>query len=412
MKVVIIGNGIAGINVAAVLASHKGVSVDVFGDETYPFYSRVRLPDVLSGEVQPEAITFYKPEWYEKKGFSVQTGISVTEINRDTKNIILNDGREVSWDFLVLATGASSNHPPIPGSSAPGIFTMRTQDDVHAIRESIAKNSESASVIGGGLLGLEAARALKDAGVRSVRVLEIFPRLLPRQLDDTGSALLQKRFTAMGIEVVCSAETEGFEAGTENDLPCNTIKLKDGRSFKSGTTILSMGVHSNTELAKKSGISVKRGVLVNKFMQTSDPSIYAVGDCAEFDGVVWGIIPAALEQAPVAAKQILCAAGIIEKDEAPVYTQTVPKTALKVGDVEMLSMGKAVLSPEEISSGNFELLSRVWEDELRYEKYVVEKESDVLVGAILYGSKQNQSSIQKMSGKKVIKSELEALLTD
>ncbi|HKL86647.1 MAG TPA: FAD-dependent oxidoreductase [Treponemataceae bacterium] len=412
MKIVIIGNGIAGINTASVLSTNKDLSIEVYGDESYPFYSRIRLPDVLSGEVPPEAITFYKPDWYEKKGFSVHTSTVVSKINREEKKILLDDGTEVSWDFLVIATGASCNHPPIEGSSAPGIFTLRTQDDVKAIRESIARNPESASVIGGGLLGLEAARALKDAGVRLVRVLEIFPRLLPRQLDETGSALLQKRFTAMGIEVVCSAETSDFIIGAENGLPCNTIELKDGRSFLSGTTILSMGVHSNTDLAKNCGLSVKRGICVNEFMQTTDPSIYAVGDCAEFGGIVWGIIPAALEQAPVAAKHILSVIGYLEADQAPVYTQTVPKTALKVGDVELLSMGKAVLTPEEISSGAFDIMSRVWEDELRYEKYVIEKETEVLVGAIVYGSKLNQSAIQKMSGKKIDRSELEVLLAN
>lgn len=409
MKVAIIGNGIAGVNVASGLRADSSVEVTVYAAEAHPFYSRVRLPEVISGASAPEAIRFYPPDWYAKKGIVVREGAFVASIDRDAKTLTLSTGETCPWDCLVLATGASSNRPTTPGADGAGVFTLRTMEDALAIRASALADPSSASVIGGGLLGLEAARAMRDAGAKTVRVFEIAPRLLPRQLDDTGAALLSARFAAMGIEVVCGAEVAEFRPGS--------ITLKDGRSFASATTLLSMGVHSNVDLARAAGLTVNRGIVVDSRMQTSSPSIYAVGDCAEFGGIVWGIIPAALEQAPVAAKSILSVAGLIPAAAAPEYAQTVPKTALKVGDIELMSLGKAVPSPEEIASGKVIEFSRVMNGaaesgvELasqRYEKYVLEPRdgATVLVGAILYGAKDRQQATQKMMGQAVKPEEL------
>jgi NADPH-dependent 2,4-dienoyl-CoA reductase/sulfur reductase-like enzyme len=191
-----------------------------------------------------------------------------------------------------------------------------------------------------------------------------------------------------------------------------------------------MGVHSNTELAKDAGLTVNKGIVVDNHLRTSDPCIYAAGDCAEFQGIVWGIIPAALEQAPLAAKSILAAAGCIPVSAAPEYVQTVPKTALKVADIELLSLGKAVLTPEEAASSMFTVKSRASEDGSRYEKYVLAPADSggssptlsvpegidprgrtmKLAGAILYGSKKNQTVVQKMMGSPVAASDIEALL--
>jgi nitrite reductase (NADH) large subunit len=413
MRALIIGNGIAGINVASGLSSREGVTVDVFSEETHPFYSRVRLPEVLSGAQRPDAITFYKNEWYEKKGIAVHTGKRATSIDRAAKTVSFSDGTVERYDALVLATGASSNKPPIPGSERTGVYTMRTLEDVASIRESVARDGSTASVVGGGLLGLEAARALKDGGVKDVRVFEIAPRLLPRQLDETGADILRLRFVAMGIHTVCFAETVSFETGTDG-ARASAINLKDGRTFPSATTLLSMGVKPNTALAAAAGLPCGRGIKVDNRMRTEDPSIYAVGDCAEFDGVVWGIIPAALEQAPIAAKSILHSFGILAEGDAPTYTQTIPKTALKVGDIELMSLGKAVLTDEESASGKYTIVSKVAADCGRYEKFVLEPNdgASVLVGAILLGSKAHQAQAQKMMGSHVSHADVDALLAD
>lgn len=414
MHVIIVGNGIAGINVAAGLSADTSISVEVFSLETRAMYSRVRLPEVLSGASSPESIAFYKNEWYEKRKITVHTGKTVSSIERAAKKIILSDGASVSYDYLVLATGASANRPCIQGADLDGVFTLRTMDDAVSIRTHLESFPATASVIGGGLLGLEAARALKDGGADQVRVFEIAGRLLPRQLDETGANLLQKRFESMGIEILCAVETEKFLPGA--------IKLKDGRTFASGTTILSMGVHSNTGLAKAAGLLVKRGIVVDNTLRTDDPFIYALGDCAEFDGIVWGIIPAALEQSPVLVKAILAACISLPKDQVAVYSQTVPKTALKIAGIELMSLGKAVLSPEETASGSFTVLSRVWPDSERYEKFVLAVAAGetgitgatgtILAGAILYGSKKHQGQVQKMMGQCVKRDEIDAMLRD
>lgn len=401
MRVLIIGNGIAGINVAQALSSHRDIELTVVGEENSPFYSRVRLPEVLSGRAQPDDIIFYKPEWYEKKGFSVQTGCRVLSIDRNSHTAFLSDGRTIGWDRLVLATGASSNRPALNGFNLPGVFTLRTMQDVQALRASVLQHPDSAAVIGGGLLGLEAARSLKDAGASSVRVFELFPRLLPRQLDETGASLLKARFEAMGIEIVLGAETDAIlPAAGETGPRAGSLRLKDGRAFQADTVLLSMGVHSNTDLAGHAGLQTGRGIIVDSSMRTSDPSIFAAGDCAEFEGIVWGIIPAALEQAPVVAKTILSDAGLLSAESVSLYTQTVPKTALKVADIELLSTGKVVLTPEEDAAQHYRIISRVWQDGTRYEKFVVNNETGVLSGAIIYGSRTNQSAIQKMLGQK------------
>ncbi len=420
MHVVVIGNGIAGINVASALLSAGGVSVDVYAAEKHPFYSRVRLPEVLAGAQPPEAIEFYKSEWYDKKGMRVHVGQRVETIDRAARTMRLADGSSVSYDYLVFATGASCNRPPIPGSELAGVYTMRTLEDVASIRASVARHPATASVVGGGLLGLEAARALKDSGVALVRVFEIAPRLLPRQLDETGAALLEKRFASMGIAVVCGAETARFLPASDDPARAGSIELRDGRSFPTDTTILSMGVRSNVELAKSCGLTVNRGIVVDSRLCAGDPRVFAVGDCAEFEGVVWGIIPAALEQASVAAKSILSDAGVIAAGEAVRYVQTVPRTALKVGDVELMSFGKAVLTPEEQESGQYEVLSRIDENFGRYEKFVLaaapegslSSDAQQLAGAILYGSKAHQGKVQKMAGNLVTRAGVEELLAD
>lgn len=438
MRVVIIGNGIAGVNVAAGIMARAGagagadaapaVQVDIYGAERYPMYSRIRLPEVLSGEATAESIAFYKSEWYEKRGIAVHTGREAVSVDRAAKTVSFADGSSAPYDVLVLATGSVANRPPVPGSAREGVFTLRTLDDVGSIRRSAERHPDRAVVVGGGLLGLEAARALKAAGVREVQVFELAGRLLPRQLDETGASLLRSRLAAMGVDVALGAEIAAFE-GAETasgalaalDARVGTVSLKDGRRFPADTVILSMGVRPDVRLAAGAGLTVNRGIVVDSSMRTSDPDVYAVGDCAEFEGVAWGIIPAALEQAPVAAKAILAAAGLIPAAEAAPYCQTIPKTALKVAGIELMSLGKAVLTAEEEASGDWLVLSRVDEEAGRYEKYVLGRAGVpaaggsgplTLAGAILYGSKAHQQAAQKLAGKPVTKEDVDALLAD
>lgn len=415
MRIAVIGNGIAGINVAASLKTLGGdaVTVVVYSKEIHPFYSRVRLPEVIAGESTPEDIRFYPEQWYEKKGFTVRLGTEVRSIDRAAKQLILADGTAEHWDALVLATGARSNCPAIPGVDLPGVFTLRTVEDALAIRGSVTERRSSASVIGGGLLGLETARALTVAGSASVRVFEIFPHLLPRQLDDQCAQLLSSHLSSLGIEVVCLANTEAFLPSAQGDGRAASIKLKDGRSFSSDTTILSMGVTPCTDLAREAGLTVNRGIVVDDLLRTSDPSIWAVGDCAEFAGVVWGIIPAALEQVPVAARAILATQDLLPQEELRHYAQTIPNTTLKITGVDLTSMGKAVLSPDDVASGRYQVYQHTSEAGTRYEKFVLENVAGdglTVCGVILWGSREHLSAAKAMLGTTANIEEIKKLL--
>ncbi|MDR2897424.1 MAG: FAD-dependent oxidoreductase, partial [Spirochaetaceae bacterium] len=339
-------------------------------------------------------------------------------VDREKKQILLDNGETADYDVLIFAVGASPNRFPIEGNSGEGIFTLRTLAEAQAIKEYVHGHPGESAVIGGGLLGLEAAHAMKDAGSALVRVFEIAPWLLPRQLDEDAAALLVKRLIAMGIEVVTGASVQAFTL--DNDHVSGLV-LKDGRSFPAQAAVLSMGVRSNTSLASRCGLGVNRGILTDDRMATSDPAIFAVGDCAEFGGIVWGIIPAALEQAAVAADSAweylnsVFAFAPEKPEQSKRYVQTVPKTALKVAGVSVQSIGKAVLSAEEKASGLYTAHSHTAGegDQVRYESYVTERNEageDILKGAILYGSREHQGEVSALMNKAVTKADILKLL--
>lgn len=413
MKVVIIGNGVAGTTVASELRKLESdgtkLHIDIYTDESYRYYTRIRLSDFLAGSVQENALYLNTPQWYEKQAITVHTDSPVVSINRETKKIVLADNSSVPYDVLFLAAGASANRPPIAGIQAQGIFCLRTLNDAKALKARETQYTDTAAVIGGGLLGIEAARALKEAGIKSVRVFELAQRLLPRQLDSASSQLLQRYLCNIGLDIVTGVETDHFTGD-----PLTGIVTKDGRQFDTQTVILSMGVHSNTQLAKEAGLAVNRGIIVNNHLQTTDSAIFSCGDCAEFEGIVWGIVPVIFEQAPIAAKQAY--AFLNGKIETVSYVQTIPKTSLKVAGLDLISMGKAVLSAEESASGGFieyahenDVIAKDAQNRLpRYEKYVIKEGK--LIGAILFGSKEHQGSTVNLLNKPVTKEQIEALL--
>ncbi len=223
-------------------------AVEVYTREPYEYYSRIRLPELFRSGLSAEQLAIYRPGWYE--GGSIQ----------------------VPYDRLVLAMGSDSYRPLIPNSGLSGVFTVREYGDAEAIRGYMQAGTRHAVVIGGGLLGLEAARQLHGPELESLTVLEAAPRLLPRQLDETAAALLQ---------------------------------LSDGRELPAETVLFCVGVIPRIGLAREAGLAVRRGMIVDAGLRSSDPDIFVAGDLVEFEGVVWGIIPAALEHAPVVAANLL-----------------------------------------------------------------------------------------------------------
>ncbi len=396
MKALIIGNGVAGISVARELrARDSELEICVLARESYDYYSRIRLPEVFGGgPLAAELLALYKPGWYAERRIEVLLAREAVYIDRHARRVMLSSGEERGYDALVLALGSDPVRPSVPGAFLPGVFTVREYDDAVRVRTSALARPESAAVVGGGLLGLEAARHLQQFGTKKVTVLELAPRLLPRQLDAGGAALLERSFAGMGVGVVTGASLKAFE-GRDRLEGLSYESGGSERSLAAGTAVVSMGVRPRLGLAKAVGLATGRGILVDRFLRTSDPSIYAVGDCAEFEGAVPGIIPAALEQAP-------CCAAALLGDEVRPYRGTIPSNTLKVAGIELFSAGIVDYAEGE---GIEEI--RLEPGEGRYERYLLKE--GVLAGAIVIGSKERARLIQRLVGAPTTQAELEAL---
>lgn len=399
MKAVIIGNGVAGISVARELRSREGsaerLEIAVLARESYDYYSRIRLPEVFGGgPLAAELLALYKPRWYAEHHIDVRLAREAVAIDRGGRRVMLSSGEELGYDALVLALGSDPQRPALPGAYLPGVFTVREYDDAARVRASVLAHPASAAVVGGGLLGLEAARHLQLLGVASVAVLEVAPRLLPRQLDSGGAALLERLLSGMGIGVVTGAALSAFEGGDRLEGLAYAAGGAS-RRLAAGTAVVSMGVRPRLGLAKAAGLATARGIVVDRFLRTSDPSIYAVGDCAEFGGAVPGIIPAALEQAPS------CAAALLGDETRP-YAGTIPSNTLKVAGIELFSAGI-------VDSGGLEGVEelRFEPGEGRYERYLLK--DGALAGAIVIGSREGGRAAKARMGKPATRAEIEAL---
>ena len=377
LNVVIVGNGVAGVTAARIIKEkNPEIRVSIYTDESHHYYPRPRLYEVLSGEAKPREVYMFSEDWYEKKGINVQLNKKALSIDTDRKELLLEDGSRVNYDKLLLANGGHSFIPPIKGAEKTGVFALRTIRDALNIKE-FTKKTEKVIVIGGGLLGLEFASSLKKLG-QQVEVVEMFPRLLPRQLDPDGATILKNRIASRGIDIVLGVKTVEI-LGRET---VSGILLDSGEELSGDLVLISAGMRSNTGLALEAGIKVNRGVVVDGHLRTSADDVYAVGDVAEFEGIVYGIIPAALEQASIAAANIL-------GEEDNVYTGTVPSNTLKIVDVELTSMG--LVNPEE---PKYEEVKKTDKKKGVYKKLVLDKGK--IVGAILLGDKKGVTSIKKL----------------
>jgi nitrite reductase (NADH) large subunit len=377
MKVVIIGNGPAGITAAKTVHElDPEIEIQIYSQERYPYYFRPKLPDLLGGTVKPEEIYAYSEEWYRKRGLQVHLGVEVTRISPVTKEIVLQGGESESYDKLLLATGSHCFVPPIRGVEKTGVFTLRTIDDALNIK-TYAQDCKKAIVIGGGLLGLEASRALRSLSL-DVTVVEYFPRLLPRQLDEEGASLLKTRIEEMGIQVQLSGESEEIVGFDEVE----GLALKDGRTFDSDLVLISAGIRTNLELARQADVPCQKGILVDEHMRTGVDDILAAGDVAELQGNLWGIIPAAIDQAKVAA------ANLVGRDEAH-YGGTVPYTTLKVVGVDLTSIG--IVTPE---GEGFKEIRKAKSKEGIYKKLVLK--DGKIIGAIFLGDRRDVTPVNKL----------------
>lgn len=393
MNIIIVGNGVAGITAARIIKEKDPKSnVSVYTEENYHYYPRPRLYDILSGKAEPHDIYTFSDEWYTKKAIKVHLKKRALRIETEKKELLLEDNSKIHFDKLLLANGASSFIPPIKGSEKKGTFTLRSIKDALIIKDYTRKTKKSI-VIGGGLLGLEFASSLRKLG-QQVTVVEIFSRLLPRQLDQDGSKLLNDRISSQGINIFLGAKTAEIIGGQN----VSGVLLDSGQEISGDLVLISAGVRPNIELASKSGIKVNRGVLVDQHLQTSADDVYAAGDVAEFEGKLYGIIPAALDQANVAAVNIL-------EKEQKIYNSTIPISTLKVVGIDLTSMG--IVNPDE---KKYEEIIRIDTQNSIYKKLVLE--NGKIVGAILLGDRKGVTSITKlMTQEKDITKYKEEILT-
>lgn len=382
MKVLVIGNNVGGTTVAKTVRDlSPDVDIELYTDEGVPYYPRPRLIDYLSGAVQEKDVPFYPTDWYEKNRLKLHLNSRAEKLEPAGKRIRI-DGSWHEYDRLVLATGSSPFVPPFKGLPKRNIFTLRTIVDARNIRETAAR-SRHAIVIGGGLLGLESARALCSGFPHlKVTVLEYAEHILSKQLDHQGAAILQRWIESTGLRILTRAETDEVIG----DEAVSGVRLKDGRTIEGDLVIISAGTRSNSSLAKEAGLKVNKGVVVDETLRTSDPDIFAVGDVAEFNGQVWAMIPPALDQARVAAHQILGRDG-------PVYRGTVPSNTLKVVGIDLTSIG-VVRSEHEPPELGYEEISAVSSDGKVYKKFVLR--DDTMIGAILLGTKKEANKVIKL----------------
>ncbi|MEM7176311.1 MAG: FAD-dependent oxidoreductase [Pseudomonadota bacterium] len=340
--IIVIGGGPVGIRMAQEL-SRMGATVTVFNAERWRSYNRVKLTPLLAGEVQIGDV--YLSEYFPRPGrVDRYDGVSVVDIDRDAKEILTSTGRVARYSKLILALGSRAFVPQIDGKDLPGVYTFRDFNDTEAL---IARSMRArrVAVIGGGLLGLEAARGMAKRGA-DVTVIEHENRLMPRQLDECASEILKARIEGLGTRVLTSTRVATITGNSRVD----GIVLGDGSHLDIDTVVICTGVRANTQIAGAVGLNIGRGIKTDAQMRTSDPDIFAIGECAEHDGVVYGLVGPCFEQ-------VLVVANAIAGDGKGTYQGSVPVTKLKVLGAEVFSMGDFESVDQQQG-----VRSLVWED--------------------------------------------------
>ncbi|CAM5576330.1 Nitrite reductase large subunit OS=Stutzerimonas stutzeri OX=316 GN=CXK91_20670 PE=4 SV=1 [Stutzerimonas stutzeri] len=368
LKLVMIGNGMAGVRTLEELLklTNELYDITVFGAEPHPNYNRILLSPVLTGEQQFEEIVLNDLNWYAENGIHLKLNRKVVKIDRIKRRVIADDGSEAEYDRLLIATGSNPFILPIPGKDLQGVIGYRDIADTRVMMET-AKTHKHAVVIGGGLLGLEAANGLKLRGM-DVTVVHIGDWLMERQLDRTAGTLLQSALEGRGLKFLLPKQTA--ELLDNGDGRVCAVEFKDGEVIPADLVVMAAGIRPNSELAEQSGIACNRGILVNDTLQTYDPRVYAIGECASHRGIAYGLVAPLFEQAKVCANH-LAMLGFSR------YLGSVTSTKLKVTGIDLFSAGDFIGGDGTETITLSDPIGGV------YKKLVIK--DDVLVGACLYG---------------------------
>lgn len=364
-KLILIGNGMAGVGtLEQILKLTRSFEISVYGAEPYPNYNRIQLSYVLEGSKSVQEIIMNDRSWYEENGIELHTGTKIERIDTCAKRVYTDAGVTADYDVLIIATGSKPLFLPIPGADKNGVIGFRDIADCEVMMEA-AKTKKKAAVIGGGLLGLEAAKGLVQLGMETT-VVHLMDALMERQLDAVSAGMLKSELGQQGIRFEMGKQT--IELLGDKDV--QGLRFSDDTELEAELVIMAAGILPNTEVAKASGIEVRRGIIVDDYLRTSAPGVYAVGECCEHRGITYGLVAPLYEQGDVLAKH-LC-----ELDTSP-YSGSSVSTKLKISGVDVFSTGIFIETAEHRVLCHHDDWRGIY-------KKVLLKENTI-IGAILYG---------------------------
>lgn len=377
--IIVVGNGMVGFKFLEKLTdSSHDFKVITFAEEPRPAYDRVHLSEYFSHQTASE-LSLAPLAWYEQRGIDLRLGDAVITINKETKTVLTQTGETLAYDKLVLATGSYPFVPPVMGVTKEGVFVYRTLEDLD---KTIAygKACKKAAVIGGGLLGLEAANALINSGLET-HVVEFAPRLMPRQIDQMGSDVLREQIKTLGVSVHTNMSTQEILGNGKVEA----IAFADGSQLDVDMIIVSAGIRPRDELAKEAGLTLgeRGGILVNEQMLTSDPSVYAVGECALYGGMIYGLVAPGYRMAETAVSHLL--------GQGSSFTGADMSTKLKLMGVDVASIGQSTLESADINVTTL-LNSQAGV----YKKLLTSKENNTLLGAVLVGDTSDYGNLLQL----------------
>ncbi|MFM2575472.1 nitrite reductase large subunit NirB [Staphylococcus warneri] len=379
-KLVMIGNGMAGLRTIEEILDRdpQRFEITIIGKEAYPNYNRIMLSNILQNKMTVEETIMNSYDWYAEHDIKLVNNDPVTILDREKKTVLTESGQSFEYDQCIIATGSKAFVLPIPGSDLPSVIGWRTIDDTKRMME-IAQTKHKAIVIGGGLLGLECARGLLDQGME-VTVVHLAEWLMEMQLDRKAGQMLKNDLEQQGMRFELQANTQEI-LGHED---VESVRLADGRVLEADLVVMAVGIRPYTEVAKAAGLDVNRGIIVNEFMQTNDPNIFAVGECAECEGKVYGLVAPLYEQGIVLA-------DYLTNKETNGYHGSTTFTSLKVSGCDLYSAG---IIEETDDIHGIEIFNSI---DNNYKKVFL-KDGEV-VGAVLYGNTDDGSRFYNMMKK-------------
>jgi nitrite reductase (NADH) large subunit len=386
LRIIVIGNGMVGYKFCEKLrAKSPDYNLIVFGEEPRRAYDRVHLSEYFSGK-SADDLSLSTNNWYEEHDISLYLDRPVVSISREEKQVFDANGQSYPYDFLVFATGSAAFVPNIPGLEKDGVFVYRTIEDLDLIR-AYSRSANSAAVIGGGLLGLEAAKALIDLGIKQTSIIEFATRLMPRQIDTAGSEMLKSKLVELGLQIHLNKNTTAIEG----DSSISALKFSDDSVLPIDMLIISAGIKPRDELAKACGIATgpRGGIVVDEKMQTNDPAIFAIGECALYDGMIYGLIAPGYEMAEVLATN-LCQGN-------KAFNGFDMSTKLKLIGIDVASFGDNFIDEPDCQTIIFENKHKG-----TYKRINVSNDGKYLLGGILIGDASAYNLLLQTTNNKIV----------